>query len=314
MSSYFVKPSAVPPTFDALKRQNYLALFAHLLTLILLVTLYFTMPQTHSLAKMNVYRYDAAGPNSGSCNSSGNDDKPGQCTVNPPYAPPTKIGSINVVYGVWGFFLITILAHLFYATDGFGSGSYSNAVLNQGWNPYRWIEYALSASLMSLLIGVSTGSRDQGQLISYVLATASLMTFGYIVENTLKVGPSFEKATVIAATIGGWVSLLSMWVPLSINFIDLVRTVQKKFKDERDANGDKIAIPEWVYAIIFIQFLNFSSFGIIQIRQIWAAFSGSPLSFPSVEGAYTALSFAGKLALAAGLGYGILFRGRNCPR
>lgn len=312
--SFLVKPSLVPPTIQQLKIQNYRALFAHLIILIILVTLYFTMPQTHSLAKIYFYKYNIAGPNPGSCTSSGSSDPPGQCTANPPYAPPEKIGSINIIYGVWAFFLITILAHLFYATDSFGKGSYSKSVLQEGWNPYRWIEFALSASLMSLLIGVASGSRDQSQLISFVLSTASLMSFGYIVESTLKIGPEFNKATVIAATIGGWVLLLSMWIPLFINFTDLVLDVKEKYKDELDSNGAKIEVPSWVYAIIFIQFLNFSSFGFIQIRQIMAAFSGKPLQFASIEGAYTTLSLLGKLALAAGLGYGILFRGRSCPR
>jgi hypothetical protein len=314
MSAIFVKPSNIPPSLQMLKSQNYRALFAHLITLLILVVLYFTMPQTHALAKVDFYKYDIAGPNSGSCTSSGSSSPPGQCSVNPPYAPPQRLGSVNIIYGVWGFFLITILAHLFYATDAFGSGSYSNAVLNQGWNPYRWIEYALSASLMSLLIGLSTGSRDQNQVVSYVLATASLMAFGYIVENTLRVGANFQKATVIAATLGGWVSLLSMWIPLFLNFSYLVQGVKKKYKDERDPSGQRIEVPQWVYAIIFIQFLNFASFGFIQLRQIMAAFNGKPSSFPSVEGAYTTLSLAGKLALAAGIGYGILFRGRSCPR
>jgi hypothetical protein len=272
------------------------------------------MPQTHALAKFTIYKYDIAGPNAGTCTSSGLNTSPGQCTVNAPYSPPEVVGNVNIIYGVFGFFFITILAHLFYATDAFGRKSYSEAVLTQGWNPYRWVEYALSASLMSLLIGLSTGSRDQGQLISYVLATASLMTFGYIVENTLRVGVSFDRATVIAATLGGWVSLLSMWIPLTVNFIDLVRGVNKKYKNKYDGDGQKIQVPPWVFGIIFIQFLNFSSFGVLQLRQIFAAFNGKPISFPSVEGAYTTLSFAGKLALAAGLGYGILFRGRNCPR
>ena len=303
-----------PPTIESLKKLNYRALFAHLIVLIILVVLYFTMPQTHSLAKMNFYKYTVAGPNSGSCTSSGSSESPGQCTVNPPYSPPQKVGSINVIYGVWAFFLITILAHLFYATDSFGSGGYSNSVLKEGWNPYRWIEFALSASLMSLLIGIASGTRDQSLLISFVLSTASLMSFGYIVESTLKTGIEFNKSTVVAATVGGWVLLLSSWIPLFLNFIDLVLDVKNKYKDERDSNNAKIEIPSWVYAIIFIQFLNFSSFGFIQIAQISAAFKGKPYQFASIENAYTTLSFIGKLGLAAGLGYGILFRGRSCPR
>jgi hypothetical protein len=311
--SFFIK-SSVAPTIESLKILNYKALFAHLIVLIILVVLYFTMPQTHSLAKMYFYKYTVAGPDSGSCTSSGSSESPGQCTVNPPYSPPEKVGSINIIYGVWAFFIITILAHLFYATDSFGTGIYSNSVLKEGWNPYRWIEFALSASLMSLLIGIASGTRDQSQLISFVLSTASLMSFGYIVESTLKTGVEFNKATVIAATIGGWVLLLSTWIPLFLNFIDLVLDVKNKYKDERDSNNAKIEIPQWVYAIIFIQFLNFSSFGFIQASQISAAFMGKPYQFASIENAYTTLSFIGKLGLAAGLGYGILFRGRSCPR
>ena len=309
-----MKPPSVAPTLKSLSNQNYQAMGAHFAALVVLIAFYFSMPQTHALSKVDFYKYSIAGPNAGQCSSSGESNPPGQCTSNPPYAPPEKVGSFNIVYGVFGFFAITIIAHLFYATDAFGSGSYSKAVLSDGWNPYRWIEYAISAGLMSFIIGISTGTRDHSQLISYVLGTASLMAFGYITESTLKAGPSFEKSTVVAATVGGWVSLLSMWIPLFLNFKELVQGVKNKYRNEVDSNGKKIQIPEWVYAIIFIQFLNFASFGVLQIRQVSAAFAGTPMQFSSVESAYTTLSLAGKLALAAGLGYGVMFRGKDCPR
>lgn len=315
MASVFTSVSKVAPTLQILRQRNYIALFAHLVTLIALVTVYFTMPQTHKIAKMKFYRYSIAEPYS-TCTSTGQESAtPGQCTVDIAYKPPVVLGSFNVMYGVWGFFAITILAHLFYATDAFGKGWYSDAVLNKGWNPYRWLEYALSASLMSFLIGIGTGTRDFNHLISFVLSTASLMSFGYIVESCLKsTNKSLDKSTLIVATIGGWVLLLSMWIPLLINFGNIVNDVKTKYKDIRDEDNQRIRVPEWIWFIILIQFLNFSSFGLIQIRQIFNAFKGMPSQFASVENAYTSLSFAGKLALASGLGYGILFRGRSCPQ
>jgi hypothetical protein len=202
---------------------------------------------------------------------------------------------------------------LYYATDGFKSGTYS-AVVESGMNPYRWIEYAASASFMIVLIAYELGIKDANHLLTLVFVNIAMQTCGFLVENAL-VQPSIDRTTVKGATLIGWLLLVGMWLPIIITFVTLVNDINTNYDGLIDETGDKkkIRIPGFVYFIIIFQIINFTSFGFIQAGQIRDALSGNPKPFGFYERRYLKLSFIGKLALASGLAYGLLFRVRDCP-
>ena len=304
---------------DKIIKKNWVAAAAHAGSFVLLLILYLTKPKSHKHAVVQTFRYTIPNPEdyvggSATCNS--NNDDPGQiagqCQTEAIYAPPKKAWKFNIIHGALAFFLVTAIAHVFYATNGFGSGKYMKVIL-QGWNPYRWLEYAISASIMTVLIGGALGTRDSFNLISLVFVNIALQGLGYLIENALR-QTRIDRTAIVGSTVAGWLLFLAMWIPFLGNFSSLVQDVKNNFTNSVDADtGKPIRVPGYVWFIVVVQLLNFASFGIIQLLQVRRALAGNPIPFTVTEMRYLWLSLAGKLGLAGGLAYGLLFRTKDCP-
>jgi hypothetical protein len=305
-----------------LKRQNYYAAFAHLGSFIILLILYNHYNKSKKYARSQTFRYSVASPTdaSGLCNSNKqavSGDSAGRCTIEPLYTVPQKTAfSFNNIHLCLLFFALTSLAHFFYATNGFGSGLYMYYV-NQGFNPFRWVEYGISAGIMILIIAHSLGINDANHLLSLVLINFALQSCGYIVENSLKKGNQINESVIKGATFAGWCLLIASWAPILIAFTELVTDVNTKFKDVEQTEGPdagkKIKVPGFVWFILIVQILNYSSFGFIQAGQVRDAFKGTLKPYSAYESKYLKLSFAGKIGLASGIAYGLIFRTKTCP-
>lgn len=274
--------------------------------------MYWKRSQKHAVAQ--TFRYTLPEPDQlgeGLCNSDPtNTEGGGKCTTSYAYAPPKKIFRFNIIYGVLFFFAFTALAHAFYASD---AGGLYSSVIAAGWNPFRWIEYGISASVMSILIAYALGVRDGAQLISLALVTAAMQANGFVTEGALRKAV-VNVPVVVGATASGWLTFVALWLPILYNFITLYLDVEGKYKDEIDPDtGKRVQIPSWVWFIVLVQLFHYAGFGIVQLRQIMSGLKGLPMDFIDVERKYIMLSFTAKLSLAGGLGYGLLFRTRDCP-
>ena len=302
--------------FRSLKHSNNLALVAHLLSALTLVVLYVRWPATNSRSSVTTFRNTIAGPDDELCNTASGLPTPSKCNVEVGLTKPQRMTSVNVVYGSIAFFVITAFAHAFYATDGFGSGSYTKAI-DQGWNPYRWFEYATSASIMSALIGLVDGIRDIQLIFVLVLLTAAMQFCGYTVESLLrgtsKVGAHARDA-IIASSVVGWLLFFALWFTIFWTFSNVVSDVKTKYADEIDPDTNEApAVPGWIWFVVIAQLVYYALFGIVQYRHIKARFSGKAYDYISTEKSYISLSFFAKLSLASGIGYGLLFRTKDCP-
>jgi hypothetical protein len=307
----------------SLFRKNWNAAYAHIGSFLCVVLLFSYYDNSQKHAQALTFRYTVPkpdAPNVGqtplggtSCNSDGTVPATvsGQCSTRSIFAPPKKTWSFNVIYGCLAFFAITAFAHIFYATDGFNSGKYSSVVA-QGWNPYRWVEYAASASIMTVLIAYTLGIRDSNHLTSLIFINVALQLCGFLVENAL-IQTSVNMTTVTGATVVGWTLLLGMWIPIIYAFWSLVNDINLNYKGVNDSGtGKPIKIPNFVWFIIVAQIINFWSFGFIQLGQVRDTMLGTAKPFEVYESRYIFLSFAGKLALGSGLAYGLIYRTRKC--
>jgi len=296
-------------SFQELERNNWLAAGAHLGSAIVIIILYNYWDAAKTRANATAYRYQLAGPNTlPQCSSTGFiPDAPDQCNTEIVFEQPKAITSWNVIYGVLAFFFITAAAHVYYATNGFGTGSYK-AAITQGWNPYRWVEYGISASIMSVLIGLVDGTRDFPTLIALALLTLGLQLNGFSVESNLRGSRALgtnAKDSVVGSTVSGWFLFVALWFVLIFSFASLVIDVDQKYTDE--------SVPPWIWFVVIGQLLFYASFGIVQLIHIVRRFKNEDFDYATIESYYILLSFAAKLALAGGIGYGIIFRVRNCP-
>lgn len=294
-------------------RLNWIAAVAHLAAFAVVLSLYLAWKRSRPHAIAQVFRPtlpEVWELGVGGCNSNPFSSSTGKCTTSYAYAPPQKTFRFNIIVGVLIFFGFTVLAHVFYATDA--KGVYT-AALAAGWNPYRWIEYGISASLMSVLVGYSLGVRDGAQLLGLAVTTAAMQANGFVVEGALK-RAVLNLPVIVGATASGWLAFVALWLPILYNFGMLYLDVESKYKHEIDPDtGKRVQIPAWVWFIVVVQLLHYAGFGWVQLRQVTRALGGTPQQFMDVERKYVMLSLTAKLSLAGGLGYGLLYRTRDCP-
>jgi len=219
---------------------------------------------------------------------------------------------IDLKYLVVAFFAITAAAHLLYATDFFGQGWYSKQVLGFGWNPFRWVEYSLSAAVMLYLISAASGTKDQVSAISAALITPGLMINGFTNERALKqnelhawsVDNSLPKPDIDAEIV--YSNLIPAWFLFGVKWYIIFSNYGKLLKEAKDAGKP---LDKSVTFMVFSQVFFFSLFGVIQTYQVYRWFTSregrTEPSFVNYEKAYIVLSAVTKLALAATVAYAI---------
>jgi hypothetical protein len=233
---------------------------------------------------------------------------PSESRVDLPIALEDDI-SFDLKFLVVTFFAITAFAHLLYATDFFGRGWYTKAVFGYGWNPYRWIEYSLSAGVMTYLITIVSGTKEQISALASALIVPSLMISGLTTERALNqnhvhkwslkpVGrPKVDPVVVWFNILPSWFLFFTNWMIILVNYVRISRKARQ--------SGRPVDFS--VSFMVFSQLAFFSMFGVILSYQTyrWATVRRGRIepAFISYEKAYIVLSAVTKLALAATVVY-----------
>jgi len=315
----------------SLKSLNIYACILHSLSFVTVLVLYLVYKKSKSKSNIKLFRNSIAGPitetippvypdtlsycSTGSATS----PNPGQCTVAPNFQQPQKVSMINVIVSCLVFFGITAIAHALYAWD---KNLFYTRVIQDGWNPYRWFEYAMSASLMSVILGAVQGSVDITTIVFMGGVTAAMQFNGYSTESVMRksivrfIG-FVQKDVIVGSTISGWLLFVFLWFCNLYSFTTLVNDVKNKYNGVIDpSTGKQIKVPAFVYFVVGLQLLNYASFGFIQLYQIVKNWNVTDytnlLNFEKIERLYLILSFAAKLGLAGGVSYGLILRTKNC--
>jgi len=177
---------------------------------------------------------------------------------------------------VAAFLLISAVAHGYLATIG-----YPRYVrdLKQGMNPVRFYEYALSSSLMIVLIGMLVGLWDLGALILIFTLNATMNLFGIMMEYHNQ----HTAETDWTAFIYGCVAGVVPWVVIMLYFVGAVSSGEAK-------------PPAFVYAIIPTLFVFFNIFAINMVLQYKKV--GRWQDYLFGERVYIVLSLSAKTVLA----------------
>jgi len=174
------------------------------------------------------------------------------------------------------FLLISAVAHFALATFGF---RWYVAKLEKGMNPARFYEYALSSSLMIVLIGMLVGLWDLGSLILIFGLNAMMNLFGIMME----LHNQTTKKTDWTASIYGCVAGIIPWVVILMYFLGAV-------------NSSGAEPPAFVYAIIPTIFVFFNIFAVNMLLQYKKV--GPWRDYLFGERVYIVLSLVAKTALA----------------
>ncbi len=176
------------------------------------------------------------------------------------------------------FLLISALAHALIALPRRTNAIYERD-LKQGINKFRWFEYALSSSIMIVLIATLFGVYDIASLLLIFVVNASMNLFGLVMEqlNSGKDKKDVDWGPFVWGSIAG----IAPWVVI---FIYMFGT------------GEFSMVPWFVWAIVVTYFVAFNTFPVNMVLQYLG--KGKWKNYLYGERVYIVLSLAAKTVLA----------------
>lgn len=176
------------------------------------------------------------------------------------------------------FLLISAAAHAIISIPKKTNAIY-NQDLEKGINKFRWFEYALSSSIMIVLIATLFGIYDIASLILIFVSNASMNLFGLVMEQ-LNAGRTDGK-TSWGPFIWGSFAGLAPWAAILLYMF---------------GTGNLDMVPWFVWAIVGTYFVAFNTFPINMVLQYKKV--GKWKNYIYGERVYIVLSLAAKSFLA----------------
>ena len=189
-------------------------------------------------------------------------------------APIDELFSIRVGWVVAAFIFLSAIAHIAISSPGIFGWYCRN--LFESRNYARWIEYAVSSSLMMVIIAMLPGISDIAALLGIFFVNASMILFGLLMEHYEEPGnPNWLSYSIgVLMGIVPWIAVgIYLWSPTS-----------------------QASPPAFVYGIYFSIFVFFNSFAVNMVLQYKRV--GPWRDYFFGESIYIALSLIAKSALA----------------
>ena len=217
--------------------------------------------------------------------------------VGPPEAgffsvEPVSLGFYQLVWLELPFPLITALFHGLLAFYAPMRKRYTRLALLEGRNPYRWLEYSITASFMTWVIMQLAGLTNLLTLVlGAVVCNVALQYQGHFMERLNPLPARKQGKVDWTPTVVGWIIFVGQWLLIFAYFFAAIGSGAER-------------TPGFVYGIVFGLFGLFSLFGVVQLLHFLRV--GFLASAYQVERAYIVLSFAAKFTLDLVLILGIL--------
>ena len=157
-----------------------------------------------------------------------------------------QVGSLQIGPIVSSFLFLSALFHLLTVLPGL-NGVY-NRHIEKGINPFRWFEYALSSSIMIVLIAMLFGVYDLASLIMVFALNATMNLMGLMMEVHNQGAPRPRWTSFIIGCFSGAVP----WAVVLMYFF---------------GGGRFSQIPWFVYAILGTYFVFFNLFPVNMVLQ-----------------------------------------------
>lgn len=193
---------------------------------------------------------------------------------------PTEVAGYSVTWYSAVFLALSGIDH--FAVILPGLNKLYNFCIARNQNPFRWIEYSLSASLMRVMIAQLSGITDIHLLFTIFMCTATTMILGACHESVN------AKALADGDRKQNWFPFLSAWIPHLASWAVILCYF---FRNVSQADP-----PNFVWSIIFILFILDGSFALLFFLQ-WAKI-GKFSNYVTGEKGFIVLSFTSKALLA----------------
>ena len=124
-------------------------------------------------------------------------------------------------------------------------------------NPLRFIEYSFSASIMLIAIALLNGVTDINLITSIAILTSSCQLCGLVVEYLT------DKTLRLILHFTGWLQFCWAYGIIGHAFFKSIQASK-----DSDLTGEVSGPPDFVYIIVIIIFLLYSSFGLVQLVEV----------------------------------------------
>lgn len=192
-------------------------------------------------------------------------------------------------------FIITCLFHVFYYTDGFGTGVYTQQ-LNIGRNAYRWLEYGITSTIMVFVLCIVSGVKDMESVYSLCASNLVLMSLGYYIEMVK------DKKSKIIGLFLGFYLLASIWYVILTNFYRRISEVEDL--DNTNKPGEKRKVAGWIKQVLMPMFFWYASFGVVATFYV-RNYDKPGFDFKVYERYYIILSYLSKAFMGYYLAFGL---------
>lgn len=150
---------------------------------------------------------------------------------------------------VASFLFISAAAHALISIPKKTNEKY-NADLEKGINQFRWFEYAISSSIMIVLISTLFGIYDIASLVLIFIVNATMNLFGLVMEQ---MNSEKSKDDIIwGPFIWGSIAGIAPWIAILLYMF---------------GNGNFDQVPWFVWAIVGTYFVAFNTFPVNMILQ-----------------------------------------------
>ena len=185
---------------------------------------------------------------------------------------------------VAGFLFLSALAHALIATV-----LYTEYVeyLLRGMNPYRWYEYAVSASVMIVVIAMLAGIWDLGTLVALFGLVAVMNLMGLMMELHNQTTSSTDWTAYNIGVIAG----VLPWIVIAISLVGSIVA----------SSGEVPDFVIYIYLSLFVFFNLFAVNMVLQYQEVWRW-----QEYLFGEKMYILLSLVAKSALAWQVYFGTL--------
>ena len=150
---------------------------------------------------------------------------------------------------VASFLFISAVAHALISIPKKTNEKY-NADLEKGINQFRWFEYAISSSVMIVLISTLFGIYDIASLVLIFIVNATMNLFGLVMEQ-MNSGKS-KNDIIWGPFIWGSIAGIAPWIAILLYMF---------------GNGNFDQVPWFVWAIVGSYFVAFNTFPVNMILQ-----------------------------------------------
>lgn len=179
-----------------------------------------------------------------------------------------------------------------------------------GRNRFRWADYAISSSIMIVVIATVTGVSEVYVLSTVALLQSFLMVISAVAEDEFSrfSRESFERGAFLFG-VSFFVYLFGVWGPIIGQFYDRSAPAASTVLIDTNTYATQIdEPPSWVNIIVWGLFAVFTSFGIVMAIYNLIFQSKTQRKYAQQELAYMSLSLIAKTLLHWTLYFGIASR------